>query len=543
MQLAPPPVRRRPESLFQGIEQIAARALAKAQTVTFPTKRWRNDIYGFADYFFGITEFSDGQREIIDGFLKHRNISTRSGHKCGKTFVLALLALWAWCTFARANVVLFASTEYQVDNVDYGEIKRLYRSAEDRGRPLGGTLHESARKGLRAVDPGGNERKLWGVVARSIEAAAGVSGPAVVLLGDEVSGQNDGFLTAISTSMAGASEFGRRFWISNPTKTSGKFYDSQTDKTGLWHKIHLSSLDTPNARGTGNIPGLADPEWLSEMRIEWVEGSAMWKIRVEGEFAHGQDGKAIPVNLVTEGQQAWHDAPDQGQLQIGLDPAGDGVLGDEAALAIRRGMRVRDVTGERGKTETELAKWVVDTVHEERRPRDAKPRVAIDTGGGIGTRVAAKLQAHLDASPDDFDLIELRSEQIMWGSDDCHTVRAGLWYGTRQFLEAGGGIPENAKLSRELNVPSLILVKGKDGKQRYDVTPKKEIKKEIGRSPDRADAVNLATWGWQTDGGGDEAPRRKSSETGDTQLAYADLDDDDLSPYDRADVSPYGGTF
>lgn len=491
------------ETPASAIAAAARRAATAGRTVVYPCDRWRDDILGFAEYHFGITEWSDGQLEILEAFLSDRNITVCSGHKCGKTFVLVVCALWVWCTFVGARVVIASNSEYQVNAVDFALVCELWRRAESRGRPLGGVLHEDPRKGLLAIDADGSTRRLWALVARTPEAAAGISGASVAVFCDEVSGMRDDILTAIETSLGGANVFARQFWISNPTKTHGKFYDSHNESRGVWRKFRLSSLDTPNARGTGNIPGLADKSWIDLRRLEWGEHSQEWSVRVLGQFVRGSDGKAISVELIANAEHAWHDNAADGRLQVGLDPAGDSGHGDEQALAVRRGLKVMRIEAQRGLSEEALVQWVLDTLDAERLPGEL-PRVVLDAGGPIGARLERAFNRLTDAKPSLFELVPLRAEKIAYGHKQCHTIRAALWHTGREFLRAGGGIPADIRLTRELNTAVFSEVVGRDKRTRYDVQDKKRFRVELGRSPDRADAFNLACWQFNADAVADE---------------------------------------
>jgi hypothetical protein len=71
-----------------------------------------------------------------------------------------------------------------------------------------------------------------------------------------------------------------------------------------------------------------------------------------------------------------------------------------------------------------------------------------------------------------------------------YRVRDELWANLAKWLGDGGAIPPDPKLARELNAPSWAM--GLNA--RFKATPKSEIRSELGRSPDRADAVALAVW-------------------------------------------------
>ena len=75
--------------------------------------------------------------------------------------------------------------------------------------------------------------------------------------------------------------------FSNPTQTSGEFYESHSrDKAALYKQIVISSEETPNAiEGRIVIPGLASRAWIEQKREEWGEESGLYKVRVKGEFA------------------------------------------------------------------------------------------------------------------------------------------------------------------------------------------------------------------------------------------------------------------
>lgn len=529
----------------------AAVALGAGQS---EAKDYTNDPVGYARERLGVETVWNRQAEFLEAVRDHDRVSYCGAHKLSKSFSFAILACWWYETRDDARVVMSSTTARQVNAVLWREFRRMVartnkRATKGECQPILGRCSELPANGLKSEDAS-NPREVVGYTARDAESAAGTSSANILYLLDECTGIGDPIFEAIDGNAAGDAKI---VMASNPTKTSGRFYESQKVKTiekigkDGWKALQVSALESPNViAGEKLIPGLATRAWVERMRAEWGEDSPQFKIRVLGEFVHGQDGQAIPVHLITAGQQAWEaaeadpDFRDEGLLSIGLDPAGDGVKGDESALAVRRGMRVLSIATVRGKTEKELAEWAIATLREHRKSRDPRPRIVVDAGGGIGTRVVGNLHAHLDNHRDAFDVIALDSGKVAWGNEDCHSIRAALWWETRTFLDNGGAIPEDAKLARELNAPALFMVAGKDQRERYDVTDKKVIRQQIGRSPDRADAVNLSCWQWRSDETPVEEVSSKPAKA-DGELAYADLDDDDLSPYGEA--SPYGGSF
>lgn len=478
--------RRRPVSLRRDFVARGRDILREVETVTWPSEKWRDDPVGFAREVLDIEPWS-AQAEMLESIRDNRNTTVRSGHKCGKSTALAIAALWFYCSFPRARVVLTAVKASQIDEVIWKEVRRLHRGAKI---PVGGQLYDMARSGLRDHD---DDRQVWGITARDGEGLAGISGPNVLVLTDEASGIPDRFFEVLGSSLAGSGGTARKCYISNPTRTTGEFYRSHTTNAHLFKCLHVASTDTPNARGTGVIPGLAGPDWIAEKRVEYGEESSQFKVRVLGEFVHDREGKIISLDIVAAAEAAWDEAPETGDLQIGIDPAGDGVIGDETAIAIRRGSKIVALFAWRGLSEDEIVEHTLALLREHRqRGVRGAPRIAIDAEGGIGTRVVSKLRVALESVRSDVVIDAVRSGQKAWGSPEFDMIRDALWGQARSWLKAGGTIPTDVKLAQELNAPVFTA----DAKQRYVATDKKALRKDLGRSTDRADAVCLAIWGF-----------------------------------------------
>lgn len=513
---------------FGAIAAVARRAARDGEVVRWPSPRWRDDPAGFAREVLGI-ELWSAQVEIVEAIRDHRNVTVRSGHKCGKSTALAVAALWFYASFDRARVMMTAVKASQIDEVIWKEVRRLYRGAKI---PLGpiGDLHELARSGLRSSE---DERQVWGMTARDGEGLAGISGPNVLVLVDEASGIHDRFFETLGSSLAGSGGTVRKAYISNPTRTSGEFYRSHTTNSALFKCIHVSSEDTPNARGTGNIPGLAGPVWIAEKVAEYGVDSVSYKVRVQGQFVHDRDGKIISLDLLATSAAAWDDAPELGPLQLGIDPAGDGVLGDETAISVRRGNKILSVIAWRGLSEAGVVVNAIGTLALHRRDREpARPRIALDCEGGIGARVLGLFRAHLDGHENAFDLVPVRSGKKMLASPEYRLVRDALWGETQKWLLAGGAIPDDVKLRQDLNAPSW----DQDPESRYVATPKDALRKLLDRSPDRGDAVCLSVWGHQADASREDAPAPPPAACAAVE-ASRDEDDDgvpSLDPYAAA---------
>jgi hypothetical protein len=450
---------------------------------------------------------------------------------CGKTTVCAALALWFFCSFPDARVFVTAVKATQIQDVIWYEIKKLIRKSKIKiCEP--NEVNEKASSGIRAKDG----RMIWGTTSRTGEGLAGISGANILVIADEASGISDNFFTVLGTSLAGSGGTVRKCYISNPTRTSGEFYRSHTTESASFNCIHISSEDTPNARRARRpdgslwiIPGLAGPEYIEERKLAWGEDSYTYRVRIKGEFVSDKDGKILSMDLIEHAKSIYDDVPEDGPLQIGLDPAGDGVRGDEIAIAVRRGLKVITVLAWRGISEDATVLHTIQTMRKYKRAGE-KPRIALDCGGGIGTRILGMLLAHLRTCPDEFDIVEVRSNYTTWGDPDFDTVRDKLWGNVADFLKDGGALPSDEKLDEDLNFPIFSL----NAKNKYVASSKEKFRKELKRSPDRADAVCLAVWEYKAVEWDNPTPamqKRLANEIPDARLPEYEAPPQFLDPY------------
>jgi len=494
--------------------------LADVKGIQWPDARYWERPVAFAEEILGLETWSR-QRDILNAYVAHRRVTVTSGHKIGKSCTAAIIALHFFCSKEDARVVFTSTTARQVDAILWRELGKIRakagcclacrRACKEAGRPeprpcphsslIGGTMNSLARSGFRSAD----FREISGFTARDAEAVAGISGANLLYLPDEASGIDEEIFQAIEGNRAGG---GRIVMFSNPTRTEGEFYRSHSEKAlrfekdgspvldakgkpvGFYFAIHVSSEETPNVIERREvIPGLATHEWVEEKREEWGTDSALYKVRVRGEFCANESGKIISVALITEAEARWSSTEAEGELAIGVDPAGESVNGDETAFAVRRGLKVVKLFAKRGLSADAIVQEIEGLLAEYRRRGDTKPSVAVDVEGEIGIAVAGRLRA-LPEQEKRFDLVRVKASHRV-GRPPYERVRDALWGNLRDWLRHGGAIPEDTKLARELHAPAWIELAGTG---LVKATPKSELRKELGRSPDRADAVALSCW-------------------------------------------------
>ena len=478
------PNAKRPANGFTAfVAELRAQVAATGGSWRF--EKYVDDPVGFAREVLGVKVWSK-QVEILLAARDHKRVSVTSGHKVSKSHTAAILALWWYCTRDDARVQMTSTTARQVDEILWLELRKMKQRAKE---PIPGHMYDLARSGLKSED----FREIVGFTAKEAEGAAGISGANLLYICDEASGIPDSIFEAIEGNRAGGA---RIILFSNPTRTDGEFFESHHSKAEFYKCIEVSSEDTPNVvEGREIIPGLATREWVEEKKKEWGTDSALYKIRVQGKFVLSEDGKIISVHAITQAEERWHETEAKGVLSIGLDPAGEGGDGDESVWAPRRGLKVIELVDRRGLTEDGHVAMTVGLIKEHRKSKAEEVRVIVDRDGPVGAKVYGALLVYLQ-KPDherevSFRLIGIRSGE--WATrkpKEFERVRDEMWMNAADWIRGGGAIPEDTKLSKDLHAPAWIpQINGKT-----KATPKKVLRKLLGRSPDRGDSVVLSCW-------------------------------------------------
>jgi phage terminase large subunit len=480
-------------------ERLRARA-AKARAVS--SRGWRDDPVGFFRQILGVEPWSK-QVEIIEAVRDHPRVSVASGHKVSKSHTAAGIGLWYYSSFEDARVVMSSTTARQVDQILWRELKMLRARGgrcssckrEDPdglriARPcphsalISGEIGELARTGLKSDD----FREVVGFTAKEAEAVAGISGRNLLYIIDEASGVPDEIFEAIEGNRAGGA---RIVLFSNPTRTTGEFFESFHKKADFYKTIRVSSEETPNVTsGKVLIPGLATREWIDEKRAEWGEDSPLYKVRVRGEFALSEDGKIFSVHAITQAELRWPETEATGRLFVGIDPAGASGMGDESAFAVRRGMKLLALHTRRGLSEEAHVAEILGLISSHALPRET-PVVVVDREGPIGSALFGRLRSHVEQHPGTADVVGMRSsDRAMRKPGIYDRARDELAANLEQWMRDGGAILSDVRLAEELH--SLEWEQSVNGKLK--VTRKTDLRKTLGRSPDRYDALALACW-------------------------------------------------
>lgn len=468
------------------------------------------DPVGFARHILAFEPWSR-QREILQAVADFKRVSVVSGHKVGKSTAYAILALWFYCSYANARVVITSTTDNQVNGIIWREIKRLARASII---PIPGIDKIAVR-----ADTGLTNREtlseIRGYTAKEAEAIAGVSGAYVMYLVDEASGVQDFIFQAIEGNRAGGNA-----WVllcSNPTRASGEFYEAFHSKSrdtlggAGYYNIHVDSRESPNCTGewatleeydrktsawvprSEMVPGLAQPGWVAEKLTEWGETDSRFLIRIAGSFVVAEEAKVFQLGLLTAAQLRWAETEATGGIFIGVDPAGDGDAGDESSFCARRDKKAFAPRTRRGISPAEHVVEIQDMLAElfaQGAPRTPPPQINCESEGEASWRVFVVLREHAQRT-NEFVVNRMRtSDRAVREPLLYDRLRDEMYAVGRAWMRDGGAIPEHSKLEKDLHAPEFAS----DLHGRLKLTPKRELKKLLGRSPDCGDSFVLSCW-------------------------------------------------
>ena len=414
------------------------------------------------------------QREAFAEIRDHLNndatryqplmLARASGHGIGKSAFIGMVTNWALSTCEDCKVVITANTDNQLRTKtapEVGKWQRLSLTADwfDVNATSIVTRDAQHSKNWRA------DFTPWS--EHNTEAFAGLhnKGKRIVLIFDEASGIADkvwevaeGALTDEGTEI---------IWIAfgNPTRTTGRFRECFRR---FKHRWKCAQIDSRTVDGTNK-------EQIAKWAADYGEDSDFFKIRVRGMFPSMSARQFISEADVTAGygkvlsRNQYEFAP----KVLTVDPAWEG--DDEFVIGLRQGL-VFKVLRTLAKNDNDLVMAQLIARYEDDEGADA---VFVDAGYGTGIVSAGQ---GLGRS---WTLVWFAGESTDMG---CLNKRAEMWKAARDWLKAGGCLPEDPTLRDELQAPEIAP--RMDGK--IQIESKKDMKARGIPSPNRADALVLS---------------------------------------------------
>ena len=424
---------------------------------------YRDDPVAFVREILGAEPFDYQQALLVDIANGERKISVRSGHGTGKSTTFSWAMLWFAMTRFPFKVVVTAPTSGQLFDALFAELKRWINELPEALRPILDVKND--RVSLLAA-PSEGFISARTSRAETPEALAGVHSANVMLVVDEASGVPEQVFEAAAGSMSGHSAV--TLLASNPTRSSGTFFETQTRLSGSWKCHHWSCIKSP----------LVSRDFIDEMKLRYGEESNAYRIRVLGEFPLADDDTIVPFHLVDAAVHRDIEPDDHATVIWGLDVARFG--SDKTALAKRQGNTITEINSWQGLDLMQTVgrvKAEYDGLPMSIRPSEIMVDV-IGMGGGVVDRLR-----ELGLPVRGINVAESPSMK-----DTYTNLRAELWFKMRGWLEQRGAkLPRNEQLIAELTSIRYSFVSS--GKMKAE--GKDDMRKRGLASPDLADAVCL----------------------------------------------------
>ena len=405
------------------------------------------------------------QRRLLRDFGKgERRISVRSCHGPGKTATISWCVLYMLVFRFPQKTVATAPTRGQLFDALFAEVMTWFRKLPKELQDL--YVDKSDRIELKSHP---DESFFSARTARreSPEALQGVHSPNVLLLGDEASGVEEAIFEAAVGSMSG--DNATTILTSNPTKTSGFFFETHHSMRDLWKTYQISADDS--ARVTD--------DFKMQVARTYGEDSSAYRVRVLGEFPKADDDTVIPYALVTAAQQRDIVERADASRVWGLDVAR---FGDDTSVLSERSSRRLQWQEEWKNLDLMALTGRVKNMYDSRPPSQQPNLILVDVIG-LGAGVVDRLR-ELGLPARGINVAEAASM-----SDQYLNLRAELWWKAREWLEDRGCHlpPEFEKLASELVVPRYEFTSS--GKLK--VESKADMKKRGHKSPNYADSFVL----------------------------------------------------
>lgn len=459
--------------------------------------QYRDDPVGYAEHVLGIKWWAK-QQEVAEALVTHQRVMVRASHSVGKTFVAGGLVNW-WYDVADPSICLTtAPTSRQVMDLMWKEI-RLQR----RGRP--GLLPKAPR-----MESAPNHYAA-GFTARDVNAFQGTHEERLLIVFDEAVGVATEFWDGARSMLTSGA--GNKFLaIYNPTDTSSAAY--QEELSGDAHVIVISALDHPNiarelAGEAPDFPRAVRLAWINEhierwctpimpadataLDIEWPPGSNAWhrpgplfESRVLGRWPSQAVDSVWSEGAFSVAISNHLPEPVDVPAEIGCDVARFG--DDSTVIHVRRGPVSLHHEAHNGWDTTRTAGRLKELA------REYGKRSGVD-----GNRILVKIDddgvgGGVVDQRDGYRFVPISAAARAIDSEGYPNRRSELWFAVAERAMSRdldlSRLPKavQAELRRQCMAPRWKL----DSQGRRVVEPKDDTKKRIGRSPDDADAMNLA---------------------------------------------------
>lgn len=398
------------------------------------------------------------QLEVIKAIDEgYKFIAVKSGHGTGKSTLLSWISIWVCITKTDAKVPITAPSAPQLSFTLVPEINKWLNTLVKNCKDFKDSFYVKTDE---VKFENNNFIALRTSRKETPEALQGFHAENLVYLVDEASGVPPEVFEVIDGALTG--EKNRLIMVGNPTRTSGYFYDAFHRNKDIWKTFTL------NAELSENVT----KERIDRARAQYGITSDAYKVRILGEFPSSSSDALFGIELLEDAVNR-EVSKELGSEVWGLDVAEFG--DDYSVLCKRRGFYVRGFT----KFSNLDAETLANRIAYEYKNALIKPKAIYVDVVGVGAGVWS-IMVRLNLPVFRADVRGKTYEKKVFNK------RAEIYLRLKEKLPVMK-IPDDDELIGEL------------GALKYEITDngitklenKRNTKKSLGRSPDKADSLAI----------------------------------------------------
>jgi phage terminase large subunit len=429
-------------------------------------KKWAYDLLKF--------EPDKWQEEVLDNYNENRFIALSTGNGVGKSALLAILILHFLSTRPFPKVPCTAPSQHQLFDILWAEIAKWLRRSELLGKVFKWTQTKVALRG---------HEEEWFAVARtskpkpgeaSAEGLQGFHADHLLFVVDESSGVADQIMSAAMGALTNKNA--RVLLASNPTRRSGQFYKIiEPALTG--HDSNPWFVRFVNAEHAKHV----DHTFVEHIEKTFGRESDNYRFRVLGLPPLAEAAALItPEQMYAAHSRQIEDRMLEGKGVLSCDPARYG--DDDSVWYYRKGLVYKERHSFHGLDTEEATRIGLDLFLQHLPEIYNIDEIGLGAGIYDHTKKSARIRGMRD-----------RVRGVNVGSSakkdlEYYNLRAEIFMESRELIDAVAIPFPTDKLDQELTT----IKYGWDSKdKRIKIQSKDEIKKELGRSPNDADAFVL----------------------------------------------------
>lgn len=409
------------------------------------------------------------QAELYRALHESDRVAAKGGHATGKTYAAADFVVEYAATRPGAQVVILGPTFEQAKGGVWKDVRAAYYGART---PVGGVMGaDSWTLGER-----------WSVRVRGAdkpEALHGVHGANVLIVIDEAAGIREDLWSAVESLLA--SEGAKLVLLFNPTRPTGYARDACTNPR--FRVVTLSCLDHPNVVSGSNVyPGAVTAAWVAEVkaRCDLTRDEDYWRGHVLGEFPSADPDALLGLGDLEASEKA---PPVDDVPRLALDVARFG--SDRNVLVYVDGKRRAQLVEEWAGQDL---MWTAGRLMRAVRDLGVDPRMTFVDSCGVGGGVVDRCReagvpvVGVDAG----SKATGRWASVVGRETPFANRRAEMFWTLRCICKSLA-----VTIPRDFWADLGMIRVGYRGTD-LAIRSKDDMRKEHGRSPDRADALALA---------------------------------------------------